>query len=36
MKITAQKIADYKEISLEKLANITYENALKMFEKIKS
>jgi len=35
MKITAQKIADLKEISLEKLAKITYENTLRIFEKIK-
>ncbi len=35
MKITAQKIADMKEISLEKLAKATYENTLRVFEKIK-
>jgi len=35
MKITAQKIADLKEISLEKLAKITYDNTLRMFNKIK-
>jgi len=35
MKITAQKIADLKEISLEELAKVTYENTLRMFEKIK-
>lgn len=34
MKITAQKIADIKEISLEELAHSTYENTLRMFEKI--
>ena len=35
MKITAQKIADLKQISIEELANKTYENTLRMFEKIK-
>ncbi len=35
MKLTAQKIADLKQISLEELAKITYENTLRMFEKIK-
>ena len=35
MKLTAQKIADLKEISLEKLAKVTYENTLRMFEKVK-
>ena len=35
MKITAQKIADLKEVSLEELAKATYENTLRMFEKIK-
>ena len=34
MKLTAQKIADLKQISLEELAKITYENTLRMFEKI--
>lgn len=34
MKITAQKIADLKEVSLEKFASVTYENTLRMFEKI--
>ena len=35
MKLTAQKIADLKEISLEELAKVTYENTLRMFEKVK-
>ena len=35
MKLTAQKIADLKCISLEELAKVTYENTLRMFEKIK-
>lgn len=35
MKLTAQKTADLKQISLEELAKITYENTLRMFEKIK-
>lgn len=34
MKITAQKIADLKEISLEQFAKITYENTLRIFPKI--
>ncbi len=35
MKLTAQKIADLKEISLEELAKVTYENTLRIFEKVK-
>lgn len=35
MKITAQKIADIKEVSLETIANVTYKNTLRMFEKIR-
>ena len=35
MKFTAQKIADLKGISLEELAKITYNNTLRLFEKIK-
>ena len=34
MKLTAQKIADLKCVSLEELAKVTYENTLRMFEKI--
>ena len=35
MKLTAQKIADLKEISLEELAKVTYENTLRIFENVK-
>lgn len=35
MKLTAQKIADLKEISLEEIAKVTYENTLRIFEKVK-
>lgn len=34
VKYIAQKIADFKNISLEEVANRTYKNALKVFEKI--
>lgn len=32
VKLTAQKIADVKGLSLEEVANITYENAMRIFE----
>lgn len=35
MKITAQKIADLKSVSIEKVAQITYENTFRMFKRIK-
>ena len=32
VKIVAQKIADFKNITIEEVAKITYENAMKIFE----
>ncbi len=32
VKLTAQKIADVKGLTLEEVANITYENAMRIFE----
>ena len=32
VKLVAQKIADFKEISIEEVAKITYENAMRIFE----